>query len=976
MKLPAADLFAGARGRSRRCALVLAVACVLVASPLLRAETAAARTITDDTTRSSATTPCDTTGQPTTTVYLPNVTKTLGGPAGWDTPFYVQNAGAIQTTLEISFYLFSNGALVACRKTAGVPPGATLADDPNADADLPDNAQFSVVVRSFGAPVVAVVNQVQGTGASTQALSYAGFTGGATKVFLPNVTRRFYGYDVPFIVQNLGPATASVTAAFVSFDATLHFSTSLVIAPGRSGVVDPDFTAGLIDGTQYAVTLTSNQPIGVVVNAHNETGSPVAYSHNGLAVGATTLYAPYAVKGGAGGRVSPVVVQNLGAAAVDAALTFTPLGGGAAQTLTLTAIPPGGSKAFDPRFALGTTTPCASASATCLGAGEFALVINATGPVAAVVLPVSDGTAAGYLASSQPSARQVLPVVFRSVGGASGWTGVAYLQAVSAGQLTVRFYAIGSGQLAATQSVALVRGSSVRLDPRTVAGLVDGTAYAVTADGNGGTFAAIVWEQASTGGDASMIYEAFPAAALPTTPQLGSIVVTPATAPVEPGATQQFATSARDQFGAPLAGQTFAWAVTPATLGTVSTGGVFTASASGSGSGTVTATAGTVSSSAVVTVRLPATQTVGGIAFQISSQGTTDVYAEATISASDQATIAATADTDVARVQTDFGRAYTRRPKIYVFATTASYTQGLQSILEVPGPEAQTAGATTDGLFSSNPVAIAANWSKITQSKPISAIRHELTHMMERQIVTAVSLPQWFNEGTARLEDLTVPGSDYRANQVRYGAASMAATGGLFSIGDLTSNAQWNARTGTPATYQYYQAAQMVQLIRDDIGQANHLRIFDLMEQRQTFDQAYLAVSGQSLATFSGSVAARIKALAPAYPGIATATDSAAGPGLAIQLYGFTPGSSVTMSISGPSRSSSTTTNTADEYGVYRTYLTSSWPAGAYSITATGPNGTATASAVKSPSVTATSTTVWSPIELLLPDALEPVSVW
>src|SRR5687767_15178618 len=41
-------------------------------------------------------------------------------------------------------------------------------------------------------------------------------------------------------------------------------------------------SSGLRDGTQYAVTLTSTQPIAVVVNAHNETGAPVAFSHNGI----------------------------------------------------------------------------------------------------------------------------------------------------------------------------------------------------------------------------------------------------------------------------------------------------------------------------------------------------------------------------------------------------------------------------------------------------------------------------------------------------------------------------------------------------------------------------------------------------------------------------------------------------------------------------------------------------------------------
>ena len=58
--------------------------------------------------------PCGTPGLLTTTVYLPNITKTLGGPAGWVTPFYIQNAGALQTTVETSFFRFSDAA--ECRR--------------------------------------------------------------------------------------------------------------------------------------------------------------------------------------------------------------------------------------------------------------------------------------------------------------------------------------------------------------------------------------------------------------------------------------------------------------------------------------------------------------------------------------------------------------------------------------------------------------------------------------------------------------------------------------------------------------------------------------------------------------------------------------------------------------------------------------------------------------------------------------------
>ena len=55
-------------------------------------------------------------GVPTTTIFLPNITKMLGGPNGWVTPFIVQNIGVKKTTLEVSFFRFSDGGLVACRK--------------------------------------------------------------------------------------------------------------------------------------------------------------------------------------------------------------------------------------------------------------------------------------------------------------------------------------------------------------------------------------------------------------------------------------------------------------------------------------------------------------------------------------------------------------------------------------------------------------------------------------------------------------------------------------------------------------------------------------------------------------------------------------------------------------------------------------------------------------------------------------------
>ncbi len=462
--------------------------------------------------------PCGLSGTATSRVYLPNITKTLGGPAGWVTPFYVQNVGNNIGDVVVAFYRFSDGSQVACRTVRGISPGEVVTDNPNTEVDLPDNTQFAVVVTSYGAPVVATVNQLQGSGPTTEALSYSGVSAGATTVFLPNVTRRFYGYDVPFIVQNMGTATASVSAAFVSFDGAQHFTTAFDIAPGRSGVVDPDYTPGLVDGTQYAVTLHSTQPVGVVVNAHNEALGPVAFSHNGLGAGGTTLWAPYAVKAGPSGLFSPIVVQNLGATPVDATLSFGPLNSaGAAQTFVLAAIPAGGSRAFDPRFTLGTTTPCASAAASCLGPGEFSLKITAPTPVAAVVLPNSDSTAAAYVAVSNPDASNYLPVVQRTIGGPSGWNGTIYLQSATATSATVFFHRIPDYVVDGSTFVTLTPGVTQRIDPRQIPGLRENTEYAVVAQSPNGAIASIVFDQAGTGGDASMIYEGFalPAPASP-----------------------------------------------------------------------------------------------------------------------------------------------------------------------------------------------------------------------------------------------------------------------------------------------------------------------------------------------------------------------------------------------------------------------------------------------------------------------------
>jgi len=367
-----------------------------------------------------------------------------------------------------------------------------------------------------------MVNESRGSSATTQAASYVGTSVGARRVYLPNIARRFYGYGVPFVVQNVGDQLSSVTAGFTSFDGTEQLAVSRLVLPGRSTVFDADAIPGLHDGTQYSVIVTSDQPAAVVVNAHNEQAGPVAYAHNGLAVGGTILYAPYATKSEPGddaGRDSPIVVQNVSPNELDVELRFVPLGAtdpdAVAQVFHLNGIPSLQARVFDPRFTVGTERPCAQAVPDfCLGPGEYSLKMTANGQMAAVVLPANAHSAAAYVAAASTvmTPRVFLPNITRNLGGASGWTTPVIVHSDAATNLTLRWYRFSDGSLAKAETRRYVPGTSIWIDPRTVSGLSDDAQYSLDIRGEAGTsgakVTAIVFELA-TGGDSAMIYEGF-----------------------------------------------------------------------------------------------------------------------------------------------------------------------------------------------------------------------------------------------------------------------------------------------------------------------------------------------------------------------------------------------------------------------------------------------------------------------------------
>ena len=440
-----------------------------------------------------------------TTVYLPNVTKMLGGPDGWQTPFIVQNVGSISTDLTMSFYAFADGSLVKTRTVTGLAPGTSVFHDPNSDTDLAPGGQYSVVIRSSRAAIVAVVNEHQNVQSPTrqEALSYNGLGSGSNVMFLPYVAKNANGFLTTIIIQNLGTAPATVSARFLPASGTAVTVTRTVDA-GRSQFIDPTVEPSLLGGAEYGATLTSTQPIGVVVNAHNDASSvpaPRGFSYNAIpATSDEETFLPYVARNSdAIQRTSRVYVLNAGTASVAPKLLLRKHGDGQNAGVGITGAPiaPGATWTFDP------------STATQLSDGDWSLDVYG-GKFAVIGAALSPATALGVSASSGFAQKLFLPNVTRTLGGPSGWTTPLIVQSTGAPFFTASWYRFSDGGLVLTQRYAdLLPIEAVRIDPRSLPQLTDNTQYAVVLEAATGGIAAAVLEVNLGGGDAAMGYDGF-----------------------------------------------------------------------------------------------------------------------------------------------------------------------------------------------------------------------------------------------------------------------------------------------------------------------------------------------------------------------------------------------------------------------------------------------------------------------------------
>lgn len=206
------------------------------------------------------------------------------------------NAAAI----TIDFYPVGTGAPISVSDT--VPAGGAAKYFP-----IPTGDGFNgSAVISSDREIAAIVNEIS----SGYGGSYNGFSAGSTSFYMPIIMRNNGGYNTEVSVQNTGSGTASVDIAFAAGNYGSDYAMpTFTVEPNRAVRVYQGDQTQL--GTRFvgSATVTSNEPVVVVVNQINNTNRTLLV-YSGFPGGFNRVAVPQ-VQHLNGGYNSGIQVQNV-----------------------------------------------------------------------------------------------------------------------------------------------------------------------------------------------------------------------------------------------------------------------------------------------------------------------------------------------------------------------------------------------------------------------------------------------------------------------------------------------------------------------------------------------------------------------------------------------------------------------------------------------------------------------------------------
>jgi hypothetical protein len=303
-----------------------------------------------------------------------------------------------------------------------------------------------------------------------------------------------------------------------------------------------------------------------------------------------------------------------------------------------------------------------------------------------------------------------------------------------------------------------------------------------------------------------------------------------------------------------------------------------------------------------------------------------DVRVEAGVPVSEVMRLATSVDSAIARVEMVFGREFTTKPRILVFATRPSFTRGTQELFGYSPETAANVAVSYGGVFDPETLTIAVNWQAAVRADLPSLLAHELTHLAMREIVGHDGvLPAWFEEGLA---------AEIQAGDAGIGTNTRAAARSLIAnaprtLDAITTLSEWHRAYAEIGPALYAVSAETVRAIEARIGRDAMLSLLTEVGRGARFEDAYQARAGESL----GELVTRFTADLALHPTVAVGAAPDADGNLAWTLSAFAPNSDVRVRITGKGYDLAYSVRT-DAIGLYRGTFGSTAALGAYTLSA------------------------------------------
>ena len=302
-----------------------------------------------------------------------------------------------------------------------------------------------------------------------------------------------------------------------------------------------------------------------------------------------------------------------------------------------------------------------------------------------------------------------------------------------------------------------------------------------------------------------------------------------------------------------------------------------------------------------------------------------DARADRALSDADVARHARTIERSVAYVEDLFQRPFALPPKILLFATRDSFSDGLSARFGYSESAATFLATNHGGVFDPSTATIAMSLEALGMNGLAPTLEHELTHLMVREATAAQPLPTWFEEGMATLAERQ-PAASRWLEQDALVARAIAASGHV-SFAEVDTLETWHATYLRFGDRLYAYAAETVRLMRGRLEWPGVLKMLSSVSTGQGLAEAYRSGAGETLAQLE----VRLKA---AQPAIVTRTRPDGD--VEWTLFTGAPRAPSAVTISGKSTYVVTFTVTTDDLGFYRGTFGSTAPLGTYVLSAAG----------------------------------------